>query len=94
MRMKKGSRSPGKQVVGERSFADETSEVERKGEDVTEDSGLGGIVEAEEGGTFEIAAGLIGVASFGVRKSTHTQVPGRGIDFLVASETEGTIREV
>ena len=71
---------PGTILSGAGSFTDETGQVEGQGKGIAEDGGLGGIRQAEERRAFELAAGLIGVAGFGVGETAETQVPGRGFD--------------
>ena len=72
---------------------DEASEVEGEGEDVTEEGGFGRVVEAEEGGAFEMAASLIGVAGFSIGEATDAQVPGGRVDLEVSSQADGAIGE-
>ena len=77
----------------EGGLPNEASKVEGDREDVTEDGGFSGVVEAEARGAFELAAGLVGVAGFSIGEAAKTEVPGGGIDLEVPSQADGAIGE-
>ena len=51
-------------------FANEASNVERAGEDVTEILSLGAVGLAEPGRAFQVSPGLVGISAFGVTEAT------------------------
>jgi len=57
---------------GESGFANEAGHIERRGQDVGQDGDLGTVRQVEAGGAFDAAAGLVGVAAFGVAAAAHT----------------------
>jgi len=68
-------------------LADKASDIQSAGQDVGEDRGFGAVGQAEAGGAFDAAAGLVSVAAFGVTAATHAQHPGVGADGVVAGQT-------
>lgn len=55
----------------ESGFTHETSDIECAGKDVTERLGFGAVRLAEAGRAFQVTAGLVGVATFGIAKTTN-----------------------
>ena len=49
-----------------RSFEDQAGEIEGQGQGIADEHGLGGVLETEPGGTFDTAAFLRGIATFGI----------------------------
>lgn len=92
-----GSRGPGGRegrfAGGLGSLADQAGEVEGQGEGVGDEHGLGGVLEAEPGRAFEVAAHLSGVAGFGIALATHAQLPGFGADWQVTGQADTAIRQ-
>ena len=74
--------------AGERSLADETRQVAEQGKRVADDRRFVGVGQAEEGGAFEIVAGLGGVARFGIALATQAQLPGVGADGQVTRQAD------
>ena len=72
-------------------FTDEARDVKRTGEDVSQDGSLGAVGLAEPRGAFHAVASLAGIATLGVAEATDTQLPGRGSNLEIASQTEFAI---
>lgn len=51
-------------------------QVEGQREGIADEHGLGGVGQAEPGRAFETAAGLAGIAGFGIALAAHAQLPG------------------
>ena len=54
----------------ESGLTDETSDIECAGKDVAKILCLGTVGQPEPGRTFEVAAGLVGVAAFSIAQTT------------------------
>ena len=62
----------GSRVFGSKGgFTDKTSDIEGTREDVAQDAGFGAVVETEPGRAFDVVAGLIGVAAFGIAETAN-----------------------
>ena len=76
-----------------RSFKDQAGQIESQRKGVTDEHGFGGVGQAKGGGTFEVSAGLGGIAALGIRLPADAQLPGIRTDLQVTCEADGTIRE-
>jgi len=69
-------------------LAHEAGDIEGVGEDVAEVVGLSAVGQAVPGRAFEVAAGLIGVAAFGIALAALAQGPSWGSDAEVSGEAD------
>jgi len=76
-----------------RSFEDQAGEIEGQGQGIADEHGLGGVLEAEPGRTFDAAAFLNGISALRVTLTANAQVPGIGADLHVACQAGAAIRQ-
>ena len=73
------------------SFKDQARQVEGDGERVADSHGLGGVVQTEGAGSFELPASLGSVATFGVGLPANTQFPGFRAELGIARQAGAAI---
>jgi hypothetical protein len=93
--LRKPNRSGGQEAMWEAAggFLDEASEIEEAGKGISDEGGLGGIVQAEVRRALEAEAGLGGIAGFGIGLSADAEMPEVRIDLDIASQADGAVRE-
>ena len=79
--------------MGLGGFPDKARQVERQGQDITQEGGLGRIGQAETRNALELSAGLVGVAGFGIGEPSETQIPAGGANPQVTRQANGTVRQ-
>ena len=73
------------------SLTDQAGEVEGQREGIADQGSLGGVGQAEPGRALEAAAGLAGVAGFGIALATDAQLPGGRTDRQVPRQADTAI---
>lgn len=74
-------------------FQDEAGEVKEEQERIAEGGRFGRVGKAEPGGTFQVVAGLGGIAALGIGLSADAEFPGIGADGQVTGQADRAIRE-
>jgi len=76
---------------GSRSLANQTSQVKGQRKGIADEGSLGGVGQAEPGGALETAAGLAGIAAFGIALASDAQLPGGRADLQIAGQADTAI---
>ncbi len=58
-----------------RGLTDKAGDIQSTREDIAQKVGFGAVIKAEPGRAFDVAAGLIGIAAFGIAETANAQRP-------------------